>query len=97
MTTNHGSPGSRNSPAASPAAATKHTRGAYRQQLTAGRPASTTVGPEAKRAAAVILEVLAGVRTPAAMAPPLRNYPKGGWSGNFRLGSGTGAASQLFS
>ena len=71
MTTNHGRSGSRHPKTAPPAAATKHARGAYRQQLTAGRPASPPVGPEAKRAAAVILEVLAGVRTPAAAAAAL--------------------------
>ena len=43
-----------------PAAATKHARlETYRQQLTAGRPASATVGPNAAPAA-VILEALAG-------------------------------------
>ena len=69
MTTNHGKSGSRNSATVSTPWPGRACRlAADRQQLTAGRPASTTVGPEAKRAAAVILEVLAGVRDSAAAA-----------------------------
>lgn len=49
----------------------KRSRGAYRQQLTASRPGAAAFGIEARRAAAVILEVLAGVRTPASAATAL--------------------------
>jgi hypothetical protein len=49
----------------------RRPRGSYRRQLTANRPAAPTAGVEAKRIAAVILEVLAGVRTPAGAATAL--------------------------
>jgi hypothetical protein len=49
----------------------KRTRGAYRRQLTATRPGAPGLGTQAKRAAAVILEVLAGVRTPVNAASVL--------------------------
>jgi hypothetical protein len=52
-------------------AAAKPGRGVFGQELTAGRPGSPPLGPEAKRAAAVVLEVLAGVRTPTAAAAAL--------------------------
>ena len=50
---------------------TRRARGAYRRQLTTPRPGAPSAGAEAKRAAAVILEVLAGVRTPTAAAATL--------------------------
>jgi len=46
----------------------KRSRGAYRRQLAATGPAA---GVEARRTAAVILEVLAGVRTPTGAATAL--------------------------
>jgi hypothetical protein len=49
----------------------KRSRGSYRRQLTAKGSAAPTAGVEAKRTAAVILEVLAGVRTPAGAATAL--------------------------
>jgi hypothetical protein len=49
----------------------KRTRGAYRQQLTAARRGTGNLSPEARRAAAAILEVLGGVRTPASAAAAL--------------------------
>lgn len=49
----------------------KRLRGSYRRQLTVKGPAASTPGVEAKRTAAVILEVLAGVRTPAGAATAL--------------------------
>src|SRR6516164_2675583 len=49
----------------------KRTRETYRRQLTAVRPGVARPGSEARRAAAVILEVLAGVRTPAGAAAAL--------------------------
>jgi hypothetical protein len=52
-------------------AAAKRTRATYRRHLTAGRPGAPGLGTQAKRAAAVILEVLAGVRTPVSAASAL--------------------------
>lgn len=52
-------------------AAAKRIRASYRRQLTAGRPGAPSPGPQAKRTAAVILEVLAGVRTPVSAATVL--------------------------
>jgi hypothetical protein len=49
----------------------RRPRGSYRRQLTANRPAAPTAGLEARRIAAVILEVLAGVRTPTGAATEL--------------------------
>jgi hypothetical protein len=49
----------------------RQSRGAYRRQLTAVRPGTSEVGVEAKRLAAVILEVLAGMRTPTGAATVL--------------------------
>jgi hypothetical protein len=49
----------------------RQSRGSYRRQLTALRPGTSEVGVEAKRLAAVILEVLAGVRTPTGAATAL--------------------------
>ena len=49
----------------------KRSRGAYRRQLTATRSGAPSLGEQAKRAAALILEVLAGVRTPAGAASAL--------------------------
>jgi hypothetical protein len=43
-------------------ATAKRSRGVYRRQVTAARAGAPNVGPEARRAAAVTLEVLAGVR-----------------------------------
>ena len=53
-------------------ATTKRSREAYRRQLTSTRPGAQGVGTEARRAAAVILEVLAGVRTTASAASALK-------------------------
>src|SRR5271154_511805 len=50
----------RSGPGSTPASA-KRTRAPYRQQLTAGGPGKPAAGAEARRLAAVILEVLAGV------------------------------------
>jgi len=52
-------------------AGAKRARGAYRRQLTTPRPGAPSVGAEAKKSAAVVLEVLAGVRTPTAAAAAL--------------------------
>ena len=52
-------------------AAGKRTRATYRRQLTAARPGAPSLGTQAKRTAAVILEVLAGVRTPVSAASAL--------------------------
>ena len=49
----------------------KRSRGTYRRQLTAPRPGASSAGAETKRAAAVVLEVLAGVRTPTSAAAVL--------------------------
>ena len=49
----------------------KRSRAPYRQQLTAGGPGKTPAGSEARRLAAVILEVLAGVQTPTSAAQAL--------------------------
>ena len=73
MTTNHSSaprPGSA-SVAVSERERERRSRGSYRRQLAAPRPGVSGAGTEAKRAAAVILEVLAGVRTPTAAAAVL--------------------------
>jgi hypothetical protein len=51
--------------------AAKRLRGPYRQQLTAPGAGKAGITAEAKRTAALILEVLAGVRTPAAAASAL--------------------------
>jgi len=52
---------------------TQRHRGAYRRQLTA---TAAGAGAEARRAAAVILEVLAGLRTPAGAAGALGIRPQ---------------------
>ena len=52
-------------------AAPKRCRGSYRRQLATGRPGLAGIGPETRRCAAVILEVLAGVRTPTSAAAAL--------------------------
>jgi hypothetical protein len=52
-------------------AAGQRARATYRQQLTVARPGAPNIGLEARRAAALILEVLAGVRTPAGAATAL--------------------------
>jgi len=49
----------------------KRSRAPYRQQLTATGPGKPAAGGEARRLAAVILEVLAGVSTPASAAQAL--------------------------
>jgi hypothetical protein len=49
----------------------KRSRAPYRQQLTAAGPGKPAAGGEARRLAAVILEVLAGVCTPASGAQAL--------------------------
>ena len=51
--------------------AARRSRGSYRRQLAASDPAAPATGLEAKRTAAVILEVLAGLRTPAGAASAL--------------------------
>src|SRR5262249_17665290 len=77
MTANHTSASTRPhglGPADGPTAASRsgtRSRGPYRRQLTAPGPAPPTVGPQAGRAAVVILEVLAGVRTPTGAAAVL--------------------------
>ena len=64
---------SKHSSSASPSndSSVRQSRGSYRRQLTAVRPEISEVGVEAKRLAAVILEVLAGVRTPTGAATAL--------------------------
>jgi hypothetical protein len=52
-------------------ATVRQSRGSYRRQLTTVRPGVSEVGVQAKRIAAAILEVLAGVRTPAGAAAAL--------------------------
>jgi hypothetical protein len=49
----------------------RRSRGSYRRQLAGSGPGSPTLGAEAKRTAAIILEVLAGLRTPAGAASAL--------------------------
>lgn len=49
----------------------RQSRGSYRRQLTAIRPGVAEAGIEARRTAAVILEVLAGLRTPTGAATAL--------------------------
>jgi hypothetical protein len=71
MTTNPKEAKRPDSAAADPSARTRRTRGAYRRQLAAARPGAPGAPPDAKRAAAAILEVLAGVRTPASAATVL--------------------------
>jgi hypothetical protein len=56
---------------ASAQAAAKRSRGAYRRQLTAAGTGPASAGADTKRAAAAILEVLAGVCTPTAAAAAL--------------------------
>ena len=68
MTRNSSSARPENSASPSERATAKRPRNAYRRQLTAARPGAPTIGPEARRAAVVILEVLAGVRTPGGAA-----------------------------
>jgi len=53
----------------------KRGRGPYRQQLTAAGPGRSAAGTEARRLAAVILEVLAGVQTPTSAALALGIRP----------------------
>jgi hypothetical protein len=60
----------RGSTSAAPSS-TKRSRAPYRQQLTAAGPGKPAAGGEARRLAAVILEVLAGVCTPASGAQAL--------------------------
>jgi len=52
-------------------AAAQRSRGSYRRQLTAAGPGAPSIGLEARRTAALVLEVLAGVRTPAGAATAL--------------------------
>jgi hypothetical protein len=52
-------------------AAAQKARETYRRQLTAAGPGAPSIGLEARRAAALVLEVLAGVRTPAGAATAL--------------------------
>jgi hypothetical protein len=53
------------------ASSPKRSRAPYRQQLTAAGPGKPAAGGEARRLAAVILEVLAGVCTPTSAAQAL--------------------------
>ena len=64
------SAGQRDGTSATPSSA-KRSRAPYRQQLTAAGPGKPAAGSEARRLAAVILEVLAGVCTPASGAQAL--------------------------
>jgi hypothetical protein len=52
-------------------ATAQRVRGTFRRQLTATGAGGPNIGLEARRAAALILEVLAGVRTPAGAATAL--------------------------
>jgi hypothetical protein len=49
----------------------QRSRGTYRRQLTTAGPGAPNIGLEARRAGALILEVLAGVRTPTGAATAL--------------------------
>jgi hypothetical protein len=60
----------RDGTSATPSSA-KRSRAPYRQQLTAAGPGKPAAGSEARRLAAVILEVLAGMQTPAIGAQAL--------------------------
>ena len=71
MKANHSPGRGHGSATAEERATAKRARGAYRRQLTATRPGAPGLGTQAKRAAAVILEVLAGVRTPVSAASAL--------------------------
>lgn len=51
--------------------AARRPRASYRRQLTAAPAANSTIEPDARRKAAIVLEVLAGMRTPAAAASAL--------------------------
>src|SRR5207237_2868031 len=62
--------GQRGGTSAAPSSA-KRSRAPYRQQLTAAGPGKPAASGEARRLAAVILEVLAGVCTPASGAQAL--------------------------
>jgi hypothetical protein len=62
---------SKSSSASGNASSARQSRGSYRRQLTAVRPGVSEAGIEARRTAAVILEVLAGLRTPAGAATAL--------------------------
>jgi hypothetical protein len=68
MTRNPSSAQPESSASSNERATAKRSREAYRRQLTAARPGAPTIGPEARRAAVVVLEVLAGVRTPGGAA-----------------------------
>jgi hypothetical protein len=57
------------------APAPRRSRGSYRRQLMEKQPGLAAIGPEARRAAAVVLEVLAGVRTPLSAAAALGVRP----------------------
>ena len=66
-----GARGSASGASAGQGAAAKRTRASYRRELTAPRPGGPGIGAEAQRAAALILEVLAGVRSPTSAASAL--------------------------
>ena len=59
------------SPADNDRSTAKRVRGPCRKQFTAARPGQSAAGSEARRLAAVILEVLAGVQTPTSAAQAL--------------------------
>ena len=71
MKTNPASARPNGSAARDKRAPVQRSRGTYRRQLTAARPGAPSIGLEARRAAALVLEVLAGVRTPAGAATAL--------------------------
>lgn len=68
MTRPETSPVNGNSPAENNRSSAKRVRGPCRKQFTAPRPGQSAAGSEARRQAAVILEVLAGVQTPTSAA-----------------------------
>lgn len=68
MTRPETSPANGRSPAENNRSTAKRVRGPCRQQFAAPRPGQSAAGSEARRLAAVILEVLAGVQTPTSAA-----------------------------
>jgi hypothetical protein len=71
MTTHATSPASGRSSAENNRSSAKRMRGPCRQQFTAAGPGRSAAGSDARRLAAVILEVLAGVQTPTSAAQAL--------------------------
>lgn len=71
MTTHSTSSAGERTGTSSDRSSAKRSRAPYRQKLTAASPGKPAAGNEARRLAAVILEVLAGVQTPTSAAQVL--------------------------